>query len=508
MFARVLLVEDEEWIRKGLVKSILWDALGLSLVGEAANGSEALSFFAHEHIDIVITDMRMPACDGRELLIQMEERHLNCEVIVLSEYSDFAYMRQAIHAKVFDYLLKPVDTSVLNACLKRLVEKRAFHQNREKNAKDAALAALLAELERGALPAGALDRIPENVRVFYTERPVFLACVKVLELSIRDSYSFIEKVLGASIREGEEYALTPLQSSEGLIALLFTAQSDPRECGFAFIALLNRILKTAQQSGRLIRIGALRARLSVDHLQSALHLVAQAAQTLHRGENELIFAEQVTAPDSAPFALPVGERHLQGIFENPNRAKIDHLLQQLLLWARSFEFLPVSSLQKALIDLSLSLEKSCQRSGFAVNISRELGQSYLEPIHAVQSLPAMERYLNHMFTALTQTLEQKQVFTSAQVVDEIVAQLQTRYAENISLIEYSERFHLNYIYLSRLFKSHTGITFTEYLQRVRMEHAKALMEQGLLSTREIATLCGYPNPYYFISAYNKYFGKE
>lgn len=508
MSIRVLLVEDEEWIRKGLVKSILWDALGLSLVGEAANGSEALSFFAHERIDIVITDMRMPACDGKELLIQMEERHLNCEVIVLSEYSDFDYMRQAIHAKVFDYLLKPVDTNVLNACLKHLVEKRALHQNSERKVKTPALSALLTELERGELPSGVSSRLTEDYHVYFSERPVYLACIKVLGLPVRESYQYIEQVVDACIQEGEEFVLSPILSSEGLIALLFASQSETRECGAAYVELLNRLLKTAQQSDRFIRIGALRAQLAFDRPQSALRQASQAAQILHRGDNGLIFAEQVTAPDSVALALPVGEKHLQEIFAHPNRAEVDRLLQQLLCWARSVEYLPVSALQKAMIDLSLSLEKTCQKSGFAVNISRELGQNYIESIRAVQSLPAMERYLDNLFATVIQSLGQKHVFTSAQVVDEIVSQLHTRYAEDISLMEFSERYHLNYIYLSRLFKGQTGGTFTEYLQRIRMQHAKELIERGGLSTREIAELCGYPNPYYFISAYNKFFGKE
>jgi len=508
MSVRVLLVEDEEWIRKGLIKSILWDDLGLSLAGEAANGLEALSFFAHERIDIVITDMRMPACDGKELLIQMEERHQNCEVVVLSEYSDFDYMRQAIHAKVFDYLLKPVDTNVLNACLKRLVEKRALHQSSERTVRNSALSALFVRLERGEAFCSTPERLESEYRVPNAERSVHLACIHVPDLPVRESYSFLEQVVGACIREGGEFELSPVSSFEGLIALLFAFPSGPRECGAAYVELLNRILEDARRSGRYIRIGALRAPISFDKPQNALRLASQAAQLLHRGENGLIFAEQVTAPDSAPPAVPVGEKRLQEIFTRPNRTEVEHLLEQLLDWARSVEYLPVGTLQKTLIDLSLSLEKSCQKAGFAVNISRELGRSYLESIRGVQSLPAMERYLNHLFTAVTQALGQKHVLTSVQIVDEIVSQLHTHYAEDISLMEFSERYHLNYIYLSRLFKAQTGGTFTEYLQRIRMQRARELIEQGTRSTREIAELCGYPNPYYFLSAYNKFYGKE
>ena len=117
---QVLIVEDEEWIRKGLIKSC-WESLGLALAGEASNGLEALTFLSQYPVDILITDMRMPACDGSSLLRQIEELSLNCKILVLSEFSDFTYMRQAIHAKVFDYLLKPIDSDQLNDALQRIV---------------------------------------------------------------------------------------------------------------------------------------------------------------------------------------------------------------------------------------------------------------------------------------------------------------------------------------------------------------------------------------------------
>ena len=106
---RVIIAEDEAAIRRGLIHCIRWDELGLELAAEAENGRQALDFLIASPVDILITDMRMPECDGRQLLREIEKRALNCEILVLSEYTDFSYMQQAIHAHVFDYLLKPVD---------------------------------------------------------------------------------------------------------------------------------------------------------------------------------------------------------------------------------------------------------------------------------------------------------------------------------------------------------------------------------------------------------------
>ena len=124
---QVLIVEDEDWIRRGIVQSIRWRELGMELAGEAENGARALQILERRPVDIVLTDMKMPVCDGRGLLREMKDRKLDCEVIVLSEYTDFTYTRQAIHARVAEYLLKPIDPRQLNEVLcsaaKRLTEK-------------------------------------------------------------------------------------------------------------------------------------------------------------------------------------------------------------------------------------------------------------------------------------------------------------------------------------------------------------------------------------------------
>lgn len=146
---RVIIAEDEAAIRRGLIHCIRWDELGLELAAEAENGRQALDFLIASPVDILITDMRMPECDGRQLLREIEKRALNCEILVLSEYTDFSYMQQAIHAHVFDYLLKPVDPEHLNALLAQVKEKI----ERRSNSGDA----LSALLGAAALTGGRAD---------------------------------------------------------------------------------------------------------------------------------------------------------------------------------------------------------------------------------------------------------------------------------------------------------------------------------------------------------------
>ncbi len=104
---KVLVVEDEEMIRKGIVLAVDWAALDCVIVGEAANGAEALEAVERYEPTLIITDLKMPQMDGIEMLRTLRERGNNVAVIILTAYDDFSYMQSALRLGAVDYLLKP-----------------------------------------------------------------------------------------------------------------------------------------------------------------------------------------------------------------------------------------------------------------------------------------------------------------------------------------------------------------------------------------------------------------
>lgn len=117
---KVVVTEDEWILRKGLIASIDWAALGCTVVGEAGNGVEGLELIRRENPDIVITDIRMPMMDGLEMLRQARETN-TFHSVILTGYSEFEYARKAISLQVTEYLLKPVDEDALYALLEKMV---------------------------------------------------------------------------------------------------------------------------------------------------------------------------------------------------------------------------------------------------------------------------------------------------------------------------------------------------------------------------------------------------
>ena len=143
---RILIVEDEDIIRKGLVYTTDWLSMDCVVVAEAANGQEGYEKILEYRPDVVIADIYMPYLDGIEMIEKASET-VHFKSILLTSYAEFDYARRAIAARVSEYLLKPVDEQKLADILKGLAGELACERQ-----KDQALVQVeQAELEGGNL---------------------------------------------------------------------------------------------------------------------------------------------------------------------------------------------------------------------------------------------------------------------------------------------------------------------------------------------------------------------
>ncbi|NMM53812.1 response regulator transcription factor [Paenibacillus aquistagni] len=117
---RVLLIDDEEVIRRGLKGYIEASKLPFAVVGEAETAAEAVRQIEECCPDVVFVDINMPDMNGLDMIRSIQLHDSTCISVVISGYDHFEYVRQALQLKVFDYLLKPVPKSDLYALLKKL----------------------------------------------------------------------------------------------------------------------------------------------------------------------------------------------------------------------------------------------------------------------------------------------------------------------------------------------------------------------------------------------------
>lgn len=119
---KVLVVDDESMVRKGIVLGVDWASMDCVVVGEAANGEEGLAAAERYNPSLIITDIRMPRMDGIAMVTELRRRGCRAHVILLTAYSDFDYVRSALHLGAADYLLKPFRDQELVAAINRVRE--------------------------------------------------------------------------------------------------------------------------------------------------------------------------------------------------------------------------------------------------------------------------------------------------------------------------------------------------------------------------------------------------
>ncbi|MBP5248581.1 MAG: response regulator, partial [Lachnospiraceae bacterium] len=100
---KVMIVDDEKYVRMGIKNETDWALIGCEVVGEAANGEAALAVFDETDPDLVISDIRMPGMDGLALAEKLMEKKPSVKVIFLSAFDEFEYARKAVRLGVSDY---------------------------------------------------------------------------------------------------------------------------------------------------------------------------------------------------------------------------------------------------------------------------------------------------------------------------------------------------------------------------------------------------------------------
>ena len=390
---RVLLVDDEPIICKGLRETIEWDSLGLEISGEAHNGTEALALICANQPHILITDIRMPGMDGIGLIKTVRELGIPIRIIILSGFSDYAFLKEAIRLSVDGYLLKPIDNDELISNLADLVNNIEKEMLRT------------TQLYQGIelLRSNTLNRLVTNAigRGEFEEKTAFLDISLTAERYLC-AVCFLENDNGGMPGYGEPNA------AFGLHQICNTLVKDG---DFSFIDAKNRVvlLLSGGREDDMVSVAA--GMLS--------HVIRQAQERFHK-----------------PIATSVG------------------------IIASTIE---------------------------------DIWKSY----HA-----AAERFDRDKSSPEGEQQEGKW----NKAVDRTLAYIASNYHAAISLKQVANICEINTSYLGQIFKKATGDSFTNYVNRYRIEKAKQLLANSGLKVYEVAEKVGFTDYHYFLKIYKKITG--
>jgi two-component system response regulator YesN len=132
---KVIVIEDETPVRRGIILTTDWVSLECVLVGEAANGEEGLKLALDISPDIIITDVKMPRMNGTEMVKALKNSGSQSHIIMLTAYNDFSYVQSALRLGVKDYLIKPLKNGDLENSIKTVIGniKNQIHVSSSEN---------------------------------------------------------------------------------------------------------------------------------------------------------------------------------------------------------------------------------------------------------------------------------------------------------------------------------------------------------------------------------------
>lgn len=522
---KVLIADDESKVCQLIEKLVDWDLLDMKVVAVAENGIEALERIREFHPDIVITDIRMPGYDGLDLIRMGKEEDPNAEFVIISGYRHFEYAQMAIRYGVNAYLLKPIKKDELMETLKKLGAKfreqteqlsqeektRLAIKSDEKNLRQAFLQDLAGRRNKEMLQQP-IDVVNQKFHYHFQSGEFGIAILK-LDGRVCDEEKNV-RFMGEKVQAAAEKLL------DGCV---FEAEHTELN-GFHYF-LLNYDPEERMQIRRQMKALLSEMRIQGDILKNL-------AVTLALGTGVFSLSEIDASLKNA--RLLIEERLIRGtgtlmegnvsngesfadseIFAKFNN-KISHTLESL----------DPFSVREELIHLKTQMLAAKGINGHEIlQMTKEICNQYLFFMKKYR-LPVEENFLENFNLSADNCSDAAELFdflirritSSYEKAARLKRQDENRpirlakkyveehYAEPLTLEQVSQIADLSSTYLSTVFKKDTGMTFLEYLSKIRMDMAKQLLKETNCTVADICGKVGYSDVRYFTKTFTKYAG--
>lgn len=508
---KVIVADDEAWVCKLVLMIVDWDALGMKVIGTAANGLEALELVESLKPDILITDIRMPGIDGLELIEKAKAIAPDLQIALISGYAQFEYARTAINFDVGGYILKPINKEIITATLVKL-----GNRCREKTAAATAAERLLqdshksSEILRSRLIEDLLSRhIAEPSRELLESKYGFAAAegpLLVFIIKIDCSYTLIRDpsmdVVKKKVEEIFEAAVAPLceahvfqmSLSAGYGILNFKTEKQTQ---------IRRALRECLNQLEAHRFGGLEFSLGIGKAaERAVQLPASmqeariaVAERIVEGTGRILEADFRASPDGY---RKFGEKYVRAMeraADNLNEEEADGVVAGM-----ADEVQNAGMHGYALFDLVINAGKALtQRLSMEEDAPalREFEERCELCGSAGKLFECLRAFLGEQIGAVRGRLESEAI-RPIRIAKQYVAQ---HFNEPITLDGVCAAAGFSVSYFSKMFKQETGEGFSKYLARVRIDKAKELLRDTNLPVAQVCGMVGYSDIKHFTGTF-------
>lgn len=527
---KVLIVDDETLARINLRHLINWEREGCTVCGEADGGAEALKKIEELMPDIVFTDMNMPGMSGVDFIKAARLISPSVRLVAFSAFEDFEYVRQSLKEGALDYLVKhKLDAGSLSAIL-RAVKDSISRETTEKQKIDRMMemaSSGKALIQQNVLRNLLNGYIQEDFRAVLKEYDICLDDRRLVVAAARmDNYYGIKERFTA-----REFAVF-MESVNNILAnacseagkMVYVNMEDGR---FAFIMSFAGAASEAQINAKAVSglcgvEGTVKRFLNITmsfgvsgicHGYSKLKdFYGEACMLLEKGyykgtnyiiqKNELVNG---SAPQTPSGLSAAEEKHIiaciRGLKKEGVEEAVNRVFSGLKAGKASHESAKIVS-----IDLINILNRMAKEFGITPNTIYPSNAGLYEEIRRCGTLDELRLRFRVLFNSLFDALEGNGVHTSCSPpVKKAVEYILSNYHRNISLSDVSEHVKVSPQYLSKLFKEECRRGFVSYLNNVRIERAKRMLEEGA-ELKELAGRLGFNHYTYFFTVFKEITG--
>lgn len=520
---KVLIVDDEEEIRHGIIKKIEWEKYGFIVVGDAENGKDALEKTERLQPDIIMTDIKMPFMDGLELGEKIKDILPSTKIIIFSGSDELEYAHKAIKINVVDYVLKPINSRELIGVLKKLKEAIDKEYDEKNNAEK------LYKYYKESLPI-----LKEKFLVGTIEGRIKSELLKdeAKKLGINFNFPFVsvgvintdyikdkidkdeleEDLIDISIKQILDEIMIDYCNYISFIysgtIVVIGCLEDKGEI-LRFIKGLNEVCKKSERIiGKRVSAGVGQVtddyseiRFSYKMARNALHY------RIVLGKGKAIYIEDVEPDNSVKLQFDENdERELLNSIKIKVPKEIRESINKLF---KNIEksLLPFNQYKIYLIQITTSLLKLTQ--AYNLDIDEVFGENFncYSHLDNFDSIEDIKEWFIERAMKINCLIKRERQDSSKLLVDKAKRYIDRNYSDgDMSVEKVCKNLHVSPTYFSTIFKKEVGASFVNYLTTVRLEVAVNLLNTTDYKSYIIAEKVGYPEPNYFSYVFKKKYG--
>lgn len=496
---RILIIDDESILRHGLKHLCNWEEEQFCIVGEASNGEQALQMIEKVKPHIIITDVVMPVMDGVEFSKIVHSLYPDIKMIVLSSFSEFNYVKETFKHGICDYLLKAKLTS--HDLLEVLKKARA--QTTWKDIESTQIENIvninniLAMFINGQISRQSSEMSMIN-SYFTKEQFIILEC----------NLDFLDHAKDFS-RQGFEKTASKLSKH-----YLSAYSHSNIFLDNKYILLINfdddaSIKKDINLFARHFK----NSFVSIVFISSSYFVGIKNIPTIHSEITELLpktfyFYNHPLIPANtllkskqlSPFDSNLFERHIKNIkFQAAYK-----ILKNYFNDIKNSLSLDDYSLKRFCQNIIYSTLNTCDELGFDVSDINNSKIRLFKTIDLANSFHDLEEILFNILEKIADSINLQAKQKNSIMINQIKRYVDTYYSNDISLTHIADELHINYYYMSSYFKTHTNENLSTYINKVRIEKAKVLLNDKTIPISQVSEMVGFSEHNYFSKVFKKY----